>query len=139
MKSTRVKFTPDPLAPAALSHMPLRTGMLYAMQYGGRVEEVPNVPMAIARPSLAQRVLVHRYQLSKYISPLTRIMSPVPAAGYPVAHAQMIIRTAPTPNQTPIMSSNGNPRTARGGTQGPLPRFKKALPSRPLVFTPPTY
>jgi hypothetical protein len=151
MRSTKVKFNPDPLAPKPLSHVPIRTGMEYAMQYGGRVQEAPNTVMAMARPSLAQRVLIHRYQLSRYISPLTRIMSPVPfvnggrvgfsdtAAPYPTAKASMIIRTAPKPNQTPIMSSNGNPRTARGGTQGPLPRFKKALPIKPLVFTPPEY
>lgn len=139
MKSSKVKFNPDPLAPAKLSHMPIRTGMVYAMQYGGRIEEVPNVPMPMSRPSMAQRVLVHRYQLSKYISPLTRIMSPVPAAGYPYVKAFMIIRTAPPPNQTPVMSSNGNPRTARGGTQGPMPRFKKALPTSPPIYNPPTY
>jgi hypothetical protein len=139
MRSSRRTFAPDPLAPKPLHHMPIRTGMVYAMEYGGRIQEAPNTVMPMARPSLAQRVLIHRYQLSKYISPLTRIMSPLPSIDYPTVHAQMIIRTAPSPNQTPIMSSNGNPRTARGGTLAPLPRFKKALPTRPPTFNPPVY
>lgn len=139
MRSSKRTFAPDPLAPAPLSHMPIRTGMTYAMQYGGRILEAPNTPMAIARPSLAQRVLIHRYQLSKYISPLTRIMSPVPEAGYPTAHVLTIVRGAPVPNQTPIMSSTGTPQTARGGTMAPSPRWKKALPTKPPAFNPPVY
>lgn len=143
MRSSKRIFAPDPLAPKPLHHMPIRTGMVYAMAYGGRIQEAPNTVMPVARQSLAQRVLIHRYQLSKYISPLTRIMSPVPLIGYPTAKTQMIIRSAPTPNQTPIMSKLGptqaTVRTARGGTQAPLPRFKKALPTRPPTFNPPVY
>ena len=137
----RISKGKNPLNLASLSHKPIRAGMSYGMLYGGRPMEAPSVAPPIPRQSLAQTLLIHRYQGSKYISAIARPMGLTMQAGYPSVHVMKIINTAPTQNQTPILSNSpmNLPRTARGGTMAAVPRWKKALPLVPNPYNPPTY
>lgn len=124
-----------------LSHKPIRTGMSYGMRYGGRVQEAPAVAPPIPRQSLAQMVLVHRYQVSKYIPLFARPMGLMMQAGYPVDHVLKLIPGAPVQRNTPVLSNApmSLPRTAKGGTMRPMSRWAKALPLTPNPYNPPTY
>ena len=131
-----------PLEPSVVSQKQLRTGMSYSMNYGGRKQEVAGI-YPVPRASLAQDVLIHRYQNSHYVSvtgfPERRSF----LIGYPQAHVLTMVGGGPSPNQTPAMAnpvqSINKVPIQRGGTMAPSPRFKKALPLPLNNYTPPTY
>lgn len=116
---------------------PIRSPLEYGMQYGGRDMVGPNVPPPVPRQSLAQRVLINRHQVSRYLSRLSPAMSIVPFTGYPAARVLTLIRTSPAPNQTPTVSVYGRP--SAGGTMSAPPRFVKALPYPIAGYNPPVY
>jgi len=116
---------------------PIRSPLQYGMVYGPRADGVPNVPPPMARSSLAQRILIHRTQISRYISQLSPAMSLVPLAGYPYAGVIKQVHLSPQANQTPILSTF--PATAGGGTMAAPSRFTKALPYPIQNYQPPTY
>lgn len=119
------------------SRTPLRTGMEYSMLYDNRVMEAPNVPPPVRRSSLAQQHLIHRYQQSKYFSRLRNFgLRP----DHPAFHGFTIVRQGNATQTTPRFSSppmnTPHPLT---GAMSPPRRFKKALPTSPNVYVPPTY
>jgi hypothetical protein len=119
------------------SRTPLREGMEYYMLYDNRVMQAPNVPPPVRRSSLAQQTLIHRYQISKYFSRLRNFgMRP----DHPAFHGFKIIVTG-NADQTGVRLSSPNMNTPRplAGAMRPPRRFKKALPSAPVTYIPPTY
>lgn len=127
---------------------PLETGMEYEMHYDSVVMGGPNVPPPIPRQSLAQQVIVHRYQQSKYFS---RLRNYGLRPDYPIAHGWRVIQTGNSSvNNAPVMTTTflGTDPQSRGiqvnspGAQGfmrPGGRFKKALPTPVVNYNPPVY
>lgn len=117
---------------------PLSRGIGYGMLYDGRSGKIPTIPQPVFS-SLFQRVLVHRWQISTYISRLRNYgMRP----DYPAAHVHSIINSAPsglstTPGQNVRLSRFGRP--SQKGTMAAPRRFRKALPTQRIPFTPPEY
>lgn len=128
--------------------MPLEIGMEYSMSYDSTVMGGPNVPPPIPRQSLAQTVIVHRYQQSKYFS---RLRNYGLRPDYPIAHGHVVVQTgnssvnnAPTITSTKMGtdSSLGVPQVNSAGAQGfmrPGGRFRKALPLPVVNYNPPIY
>lgn len=132
----------------------LRTGMEYDMDYNIlRIEAPQNAP-PVARSSLAQTTLIHRYQSSKYISRLTRVLQGF-RPDYPAFHGFKIVNGAPEVSNTgePVLATSMNrfytgigtegiapfPKAANAGTMKPLSRFVKALPVPITQYQAPTY
>jgi hypothetical protein len=131
----------DPLAVTVVSRNPVWTGMEYEMDYNRRHTPAPNVPPPTRRSSLAQTILIHRYQQSKYFSVL-RYFGLRP--DHPAAYGHKITPGAPTQRTSPtIIRPPGTGNFAHGsstqGTMKPNPRWGKALPSRITPFSPPLY
>lgn len=104
----------------------------YGMQYGGRVMEAPNVPLMV-RSSLGQRVLVHRFQMSRYISRLRNYgMRP----DHPAFKGHMVVNTAP---RIVVPTRARLPLSKKPGTMAATPRFPKALGNPPNNYQPPEY
>lgn len=132
---------------ARVSRVPLRVGLEYGMAIKGAPMDAPNVAPPI-RSSLAQQTVIHRFQLSRYIS---RLRTYGFAPGNPILKADSIDlksrQTANTPK--PVMTRLGQrpvpgrtpvfPRTAAPGTMGSPRRFPKALPVQKNTYTPPIY
>lgn len=131
------------LFPAGVTHRaPIMRGMEYGMMIKSAPMEVPNVPV-MQRQSLGQRGLVHRYQISRYLSTL-RYYGLRP--DYPVFHGKIVINSAPkhllSRNPQPSTSRGGNlrtPATKSQGVMGAPRRFQKALRLPINPYTPPTY
>jgi hypothetical protein len=107
----------------------------YGMKYDSESERIPTVPGQV-HSSLFQRVLVHRWQISVYISKLRNYgMRP----DHPAVHVQTIINSGPAnPGGHPVQVSRFG-RPAYKGTMRPLSRFRKALPVSQVPYTPPEY
>lgn len=119
-----------------LSRPPLRTGMEYFMLYDHRKMAAPNVPPPVRRASLAQQQLIHRYQISKYISRLRNFgLRP----DHPAFHGFKITVQGRIAT-TPVMSDPqwNTPRPLAGSMRAPA-RFAKALPTAPNPYIAPTY
>lgn len=107
----------------------------YGMKYDSQSEKIPTVPGQV-HSSLFQRVLVHRWQISAYISKLRNYgLRP----DYPAAHVMTILPSGPKdPGGHPVVTSRFG-RPAHKGTMRPLSRFRKALPVAKAPYTPPEY
>lgn len=139
-----------PLDPSVVSQKQNRTGMSYAMDYRGKQLRTAGV-LPTARASLAQTVLLHRAQRSFRLSLTGFPARLAELAGYPSVHVLTLLPGSPSPNQVPALSNNlvsppagdysmVNPQPVqRGGTLGPQPRFKKALPLPINNYQPPVY
>lgn len=127
---------------AATHHAPIMRGMEYGMMIKSAPMEVPNVPL-MQRQSLGQRGLIHRYQISRYLSNL-RYYGLRP--DYPVFHGKVVINSAPknllSRNPQPTTSRRtrlNTPATRDQGVMGASRRFSKALRLPINPYTPPTY
>lgn len=137
----------DRLFPLArFSRVPLRVGLEYGMTVQGKPMDVPSVRMPV-RSSLAQRLLIHRYQITRNIRLLHGYGF---APGNPVLKADSTPLTAkikqntPTPTMTrfgmsPVQGVRVFPRTALAGGLGSPKRFPKAIPVIQNTYTPPVY
>jgi len=145
--------TASPFESPVVSWHPNEQGMSWEMDYNTRRTPVPNVPPPVSRSSLAQQILIHRYQQSKYISVL-RYFGLRP--DYPAFHGFKIINGAPQVSNTGIPSLNSTnlnqfykgvgtegiapfPRAKTAGTMRPVSRFVKALPVPIPSYNAPTY
>lgn len=107
----------------------------YGMKYDSESQRIPTVPGQV-HSSLFQRILIHRWQISTYISRLRNYgMRP----DYPAAHVLTIIPSSPgnKGGQPVTVSKFGRP--GHKGTMRPLSRFRKALPVARTNYTPPEY
>lgn len=128
--------------------MPLEIGMEYEMSYDSTVMGGPNSPPPIPRASLAQTVIIHRYQQSKYFS---RLRNYGLRPDHPIAHGSVVVQTGHSSvHNTPAMTSTRlgtDPlskgiqvnRPGQGGFMRPGGRFKKALPLPVVNYDPPVY
>jgi len=107
----------------------------YGMLYDSQSEKIPTVPGQV-HSSLFQRVLVHRWQISAYIS---RMRNYGLRSDYPAAKVQSILPSGPSnPGGNPVAVSRFG-RPMQKGTMRPLSRFRKALPVNKVNYTPPEY
>lgn len=133
----------DNLFPEAVTHRaPIMRGMEYGMMIKSAPMEAPNVPL-MQRQSLGQRGLIHRYQISRYLS-ILRYFGLRP--DYPVFHGKVIINSAPksklSRNPQPVTHRRtllNTPATKDQGVMGASRRFSKALRLPINPYTPPTY
>lgn len=130
----------DPFKVPVAPHGELQNGMEYTLLYNHTRMNAPNVPPPVARSSLAQQFLTHRYQFSRYLSKL-RYYGLRP--DYPVFHGFVItpqgdVQTTPVAQPAGIAVRQAiNVRNI--GSMGAPPRWKKALPTPVPVYNPPTY
>jgi hypothetical protein len=119
-----------------ISRNPVEVGPLgYGMLYDAEGQGIPTIPGQI-HSSLFQKVLVHRWQISSYISRLRNFgLRP----DYPAAHVMSIINSGPSnPGGNPVgVSRFGRP--LQKGTMKSMPRFGKALPVTQVPYVPPEY
>lgn len=124
----------NPFRVTTNARRPLSRGIGYGMLVDGRSEKIPTIPQPVFS-SLFQRVLIHRWQISTYISRLRNYgMRP----DYPAAHVLTMINSAPTDIGNSVKVSRFG-RPASKGTMKPPRRFSKALPVQRIPFTPPEY
>lgn len=138
----------SPLDVTIPSRHELFTGMEYEMDYNTRRMDAPQNAPPVARSSLAQMILIHRYQQSKYLS-ILRYFGLRP--DYPAFHGFKIVNGAPVVSNSgqPIFSSgypglhvgtvSPFPRARTAGTMRPVSRFVKALPVPIPQYNAPTY
>lgn len=107
----------------------------YGMLYDSQSEKIPTVPGQV-HSSLFQRVLIHRWQISEYIS---RLRNYGLRPDYPAAHVLTMINSGPNNpgGRTVGVSRFGRPMEK--GTMKPLSRFRKALPVARVPYVPPEY
>lgn len=132
---------------ARVSRVPLRVGLEYGMTISGVPMDAPTVAMPV-RSSLAQKLNIHRYQLSRNIrllhgygfapgNPVLKADStPLQARVAQAVDQPQMTRfgQTPIPGQTPVF-----PRTGARGVMRAVRRFPKAIPVTPNNWTPPVY
>lgn len=129
MRAKRFLFS-DALEPAAdVNRIPDQEGMAYGMLYGGRTIGTPGGAY-LERQSTRQLVLIHRTQISRYLS---RYRLGLQAElNYPIARGNRIINTAPD-------GLGSNTGYGRQGAMRQPPRFRKALRAPITPYDPQTY
>lgn len=131
---------------ARFSRVPLRVGLEYGMTIQRKDISAPPVPLPV-RSSLAQPLVVHRYQLSRNIRLLRNYGF---APGNPVLKAQSIPFQGRGGNTSPVLTRFGMqkprpgatpvfPRVSSGGSMGAVRRFPKSLLVPPNTYRPPVY
>lgn len=131
---------------ARVSRVPLRVGLEYGMTIQSKDIPPATVPLPV-RSTLAQPLVVHRYQLSRNIRLLRNYGF---APGNPVLRAQSIPFKGQGGMTTPVMTRFGMqkprpgatpvfPRSGSKGSMGPVRRYPKSLLVAPNTYTPPVY
>lgn len=114
---------------------PLGRGLSYGMLYDSKAEGIPTIPQPVFS-SLFQRILVHRWQISSYISQLRNYgLRP----DYPAAHVMTMVPSSPSNKSGNLVTVSRFGRPSTSGTMRPLRRFRKALPVTSIPYTPPEY
>lgn len=132
----RVAARPKPIFRVnSPDRFPISKGLSYGMLREGKSENQATIPLPVFS-SLFQRILIHRWQVSSYISSLRNYgMRP----DYPAAKVMTMIPSGPSNKSGNVVTVSRFGRPSTSGTMKAPKRFRKALSVTSIPYTPPEY